>query len=70
MQSIVPEPIRAEWFQFESRRDMHTLVVLILPALVSAQWGTPPPIVTDEQCKDELLKIRGCVTVGFELFEG
>ncbi|CAL49433.1 Uterine Lumin Expressed/locailized [Caenorhabditis elegans] len=35
--------------------------ILFLLPLVSGQWGTPPPIVTNEQCQVEYKSIMNCV---------
>ncbi|CAO4372503.1 unnamed protein product [Caenorhabditis nigoni] len=36
-------------------------LILLFPLVVFGQWGTPPPVVTDQQCQEEYDKIIGCV---------
>uniref|UniRef100_A0A1I7UV07 DUF19 domain-containing protein n=1 Tax=Caenorhabditis tropicalis TaxID=1561998 RepID=A0A1I7UV07_9PELO len=43
---------------------MFSILLLLLPLTTIAQWGTPPPIVTNQQCQEEYDKIIGCVRNG------
>ncbi|PIC31911.1 hypothetical protein B9Z55_012446 [Caenorhabditis nigoni] len=40
---------------------IHYFLILLFPLVVFGQWGTPPPVVTDQQCQEEYHKIHGCV---------
>ncbi|CAP38323.1 Protein CBG21562 [Caenorhabditis briggsae] len=39
----------------------HYFLILLFPLVVVGQWGTPPPVVTDQQCQEEYDKILGCI---------
>ncbi|CAI2352366.1 unnamed protein product [Caenorhabditis sp. 36 PRJEB53466] len=36
------------------------LIIFLFPLVTLAQWGTPPPIVTNEQCQQEFQLIVNC----------
>ncbi|CAL2039005.1 unnamed protein product [Caenorhabditis brenneri] len=40
---------------------LFSFLLLIFPSTSLGQWGTPPPIVTNQQCQEEQDKILGCV---------